>query len=140
PHRLLALEQLTRAPTVKTAAILLDQVHGAFDSASAEILGAIHTGDHAAALRRLARLAQTQRLGRHLVEPFRVVIAGAANVGKSSLVNACAGFTRSLVSSIAGTTRDVVSTRIALEGWPVELVDTAGFHESASALEKEGMI
>ena len=51
-----------------------------------------------------------------------------------------AGFTRSLVSSIAGTTRDVVSTRIALEGWPVELVDTAGFHESASALEKEGML
>src|SRR5438132_9586839 len=68
-----------------------------------------------------------------------MVNARAPNDGKSSLVNVLAGFTRSVVSPIPGTTRDVVTTRIALDGWPVELVDTAGLHDSDDALEREGM-
>jgi len=136
---LLAKEQLLHAPTVKTAAILLDQVHGAFENTLAEILGALRAQDQFCARRLLARLVGTLHLGRHLVEPFRVVIAGTPNVGKSSLVNALSGYTRSLVSPIAGTTRDVVTTRIALDGWPVELIDTAGLHTSADALERQGM-
>jgi tRNA modification GTPase len=137
-HRL-GLEQLIYAPTVRAASILLDQVHGALERALAEILGCLQKNNHATAVRLLSRLVQTQRLGRHLVEPFRVVVAGAPNVGKSSLVNALAGFTRSVVSPIPGTTRDVVTTRIALDGWPVELIDTAGLHDSVDALEREGM-
>ncbi len=71
--------------------------------------------------------------------PFRAVFAGPPNVGKSSIVNALAGYTRSVVSPLPGTTRDIVTTRIALDGWPVELIDTAGFHERGDALENAGM-
>lgn len=137
--RRLAREQLIQAPTVKTAALLLDQVHGAFENTLTEILGALHHKNRRAVTGLLSRLRGTQHLGRHLVHPFRVVVAGPPNVGKSSLVNALAGFTRSVVSPVPGTTRDVVTTGIALDGWPVELIDTAGLHASADPLEKEGM-
>jgi len=56
-----------------------------------------------------------------------VVIAGAPNVGKSSLVNALAGYTRSVVAATPGTTRDVTTTALAIDGWPVEVSDTAGY-------------
>src|SRR5262249_37691339 len=105
----------------------------------ANILACLERADHETAARLLSRLAQTQRLGRHLVGPFRAVFAGAPNVGKSSLVNALAGYTRSVVSPIPGTTRDVVTTRIALEGWPVELIDTAGLPPTPDTLEQAGM-
>src|SRR5207253_6863855 len=108
--------------------------HGAFEKRLSEVIGYCEIHDHAGAGRILARLLQTQTMGRHLVAPFRVVIAGAPNVGKSSLVNALAGFTRSVVSEIPGTTRDVVTTRIAVDGWPVELIDTAGLHAGSDAL------
>jgi tRNA modification GTPase len=59
--------------------------------------------------------------------------------GKSSLVNALAGYQRSIVSATAGTTRDVVTVTLALDGWPVELADTAGVRESAEELERLGI-
>jgi tRNA modification GTPase len=67
------------------------------------------------------------------------VIAGAPNVGKSSLVNAVAGYQRSVVSPTPGTTRDVVTSRVAIDGWPVELADTAGLRTGADALEGQGI-
>ncbi len=140
PMAFKARNMLLNAPTVKTAAILLDQYHGALERTLAEIEERQQKGDVAGAARLRSRLEQTRHLGRHLVEPFRVVIAGPPNVGKSSIVNALAGYGRSLVSPIAGTTRDVVTTRIALDGWPVELIDTAGFHESGDDLEQQGMV
>ena len=84
-------------------------------------------------------LARDAPLGRHLTRPWRVVVAGAPNVGKSSLVNALAGYQRSVVAPTPGTTRDVVTTRLALDGWPVELADTAGLRAGDSALEEEGI-
>lgn len=115
-----------QARTLRTAAILLDQYHGAFDRAFRDP-------------NNLPRLAALAPVGRHLVEPWKVVIAGAPNVGKSSLVNAIAGFERSIVSPIAGTTRDVVTTFVALDGWPVELADTAGLRRAADSLEADGV-
>ena len=67
-----------------------------------------------------------------------MVIAGAANVGKSSLVNALAGYQRSVVAATPGTTRDVVTALIAVDGWPVELADTAGWRTDADPLERKG--
>lgn len=116
---------LEHAPTLHTANILLDQVHGAFERAVEN--------------KNFARLAALASIGRHLIEPWKVVIAGPPNVGKSSLVNALAGYQRSIVSPIAGTTRDVVTTRVAFDGWPVELSDTAGLRESEEELEAEGI-
>lgn len=71
--------------------------------------------------------------------PWRVVVAGAPNVGKSSLVNALAGYQRSIVSPIPGTTRDVVSAALAIDGWPIELIDTAGMRGNTEALEAAGI-
>jgi tRNA modification GTPase len=55
------------------------------------------------------------------------------------LVNALAGFQRSVVTAMPGTTRDVVTTVLAIDGWPVELIDTAGQHGTPDTLEQEGI-
>jgi tRNA modification GTPase len=103
------------------------------------ILNALATGNTVEAGEQLAALTRFDRVGRHLVEPFRVVVAGAVNAGKSSLVNALAGYQRSVVTPLPGTTRDVVAVRVALDGWPVELADTAGLRSDAATLEEQGM-
>jgi tRNA modification GTPase len=124
-------ELLQRAPTLRTASILLDQLHGAFEKAVQRILSSSTVSE----LHQLARYAS---VGRHLVEPWKVIIAGPPNVGKSSLVNKLAGYQRAVVSEFAGTTRDILTVRLALEGWPVELTDTAGLR-AAEGLEAEGI-
>ncbi|MFO0797712.1 MAG: GTPase [Gemmataceae bacterium] len=129
-------ELLSRAPTLRTASILLDQAHGAFDRAVRAALAAIDAG--ADARPRLAELARYAPVGKHLVEPWKVVVAGPPNVGKSSLVNALAGYERAVVSPTPGTTRDVVTTTLAFDGWPVDLADTAGLRDAAG-LEAEGI-
>ena len=131
-----AFDLLARALTLRTASILLDQAHGAFDRAIRAALAALDAGQDARPL--LAELDRYSTLGKHLVEPWRVVIAGPPNVGKSSLVNALAGYQRSVVSPTPGTTRDVVTTTVAFDGWPVELADTAGLRDAAG-LEAEGV-
>lgn len=113
------LQSLTLAPTLRTASILLDQYNGT--------------------AQRTDRYEQLRSVGEHLVAPWKVVVAGPPNVGKSSLINALAGYQRSVVAPIAGTTRDVVRVNIALDGWPMELSDTAGLRDSAESLEAEGI-
>jgi tRNA modification GTPase len=130
---------LARATTVRTAAILLDQHAGALGRVLRGACAALDRGDLGTARTAMDDLHRWSALGQHLTTPWRVVVAGAPNVGKSSLVNALAGFERCLVADTPGTTRDVVTTRIALEGWPVELADTAGLREGGAALEGQGM-
>lgn len=122
------------ARTLRTAAILLDQVNGAFDRARVEIERGGPDADRVRAV-----LRRNIGVGRHLVEPWKIAIAGAPNAGKSSLLNALAGYDRSIVSPVAGTTRDAVSATVAFQGWPIELTDTAGLRESGDALEREGV-
>ena len=136
-HRLgLAWEFLSRAPTLRTANVLLDQAHGAFDWAVRAAIDAIDAGRDPLPI--LAELVRYAPVSRHLVEPWQVVVAGPPNVGKSSLVNALAGYQRAVVSPTPGTTRDVVTTTLAFDGWPVELADTAGLRDAAG-LEAEGV-
>ena len=96
-------------------------------------------GDHRSAVERVDRLLAWAPLGRHLVEPWRVVLAGPPNVGKSSLINALVGYERAIVHPTPGTTRDVVTVATAIDGWPVELTDTAGLHVSHEPLELAGI-
>ena len=133
-----SFDLLQRAPTLRTASILLDQLNGAFANEVGRILTLLGT-DPVSANEPLGRLAELGRtVGRHLVEPWKVVVAGPPNVGKSSLVNALAGYQRTVVSAVAGTTRDAVGVRVAFDGWPVELIDTAGLRET-DGLEAEGI-
>jgi tRNA modification GTPase len=70
---------------------------------------------------------------------FRVVIIGAPNSGKSSLMNALAGSDVAIVSEEPGTTRDVLEARLSLGGQLVIVTDTAGIRENAGAIEAEGI-
>jgi tRNA modification GTPase len=139
PLRAAAAIALAHAPTVRTAAVLLDQHEGALAKAIKEILALLQRGDIPEATSRLEELAGWASLGRHLTTPWRVVVAGAPNVGKSSLVNALAGYQRSITDPTPGTTRDVVTVRLAIDGWPVELADTAGQRGPTWTLEEEGI-
>lgn len=67
--------------------------------------------------------------------PFRVVLAGLPNAGKSSLFNALAGKDAALVSAEPGTTRDYLEAVIDIDGVAIELVDTAGAAEATEAIE-----
>jgi tRNA modification GTPase len=130
---------LTQAATLRTAGILLDQQQGTLGRALDAIGQALKNGDTGAAQKDLAQLARFADVGQHLTRPWRVVVAGAPNVGKSSLVNALAGYQRSIVAATPGTTRDVVTTRLALDGWLIELADTAGQRTEAEDLEEQGI-
>jgi tRNA modification GTPase len=137
--RTAAVVALTQTTTIRTASVVLDQYHGAFGAALDVILAELDAQKIESAQALLTDLARHAPLGRHLTTPWRVVLAGAPNVGKSSLLNALAGFQRSIVSPTPGTTRDVVTLRTALDGWPVELADTAGLRGGAEALEEQGV-
>jgi len=121
---------LAETSTLRTTALLLGQVAGILE-------GELQRAETEPAVAR--ELLRWAPLGLHLTQPWRVVIAGAPNAGKSSLVNAIAGYQRCVVSEIPGTTRDVVTTAVALDGWPVELIDTAGLRMAEGAIEAEGI-
>ena len=78
-------------------------------------------------------------MGERVREGFVVVLAGAPNAGKSSLLNALARRDVAIVSPIAGTTRDAIEVRLDLAGLPVILVDTAGLRDSDDPIESEGV-
>ena len=87
----------------------------------------------------MTALLVTANQGRILREGVRVVIFGATNAGKSSLLNRLLGYERVIVSETHGTTRDTIEEMINLNGVPIRLLDTAGLRTSTSDLEREGI-
>lgn len=87
----------------------------------------------------VARLLDGQRRARVMQHGALVVLAGAVNAGKSSLMNALLGRQRALVTDIPGTTRDYIEERCDLDGLPVRLVDTAGLRQADDSVEELGI-
>jgi tRNA modification GTPase len=83
-------------------------------------------------------LTECQR-GAMLRQGLNVVLCGAPNAGKSSLLNALARKQRAIVSATAGTTRDTVDERVSIGGAILNLVDTAGLREVSDDVEREGI-
>lgn len=139
PLRVAAHLALSHARTARTAAILLDQYRGALRTALELIRQDLADHNHGSSRAQLQRLLQLAPVGLHLTTPWRVICAGPPNVGKSSLINLLLGYQRSIVFDEPGTTRDLLFATTALDGWPVELVDTAGLRASTDAVEAQGV-
>jgi tRNA modification GTPase len=133
-----AMTALASAPTVRSAEILHDQSEGALEEELRELI-AMASSDRTSALHHLDCLIRHSEVGLRLVRGWSAVLAGRPNVGKSRLLNALAGFERVIVDPTPGTTRDVVTVRTAIEGWPVQLEDTAGLRESVDPIEASGV-
>jgi len=97
----------------------------------------------AAALRdaeeKLTALLDTCRRGRVLKKGVRTAIVGLPNAGKSSLLNALAGYDRAIVTDVPGTTRDTVEESVLCGGVLLRLIDTAGLRETEDTVEKLGV-
>ncbi len=93
----------------------------------------------AALLEEVARIAGLAKQGSILREGAQVVLVGAPNAGKSSLLNHLAGEEVALVSDIPGTTRDAIRQALQVNGVPLHLIDTAGLRETADEVEKMGI-
>jgi tRNA modification GTPase len=87
----------------------------------------------------LDKLLATAPVGELIREGAVVVIAGAPNVGKSSLFNALVGRSRAIVTEVPGTTRDAIEAVIDSGTWPLRLVDTAGLRATEDMIEQIGI-
>src|SRR5438477_8828099 len=87
----------------------------------------------------IGKLIATGNTGRILRDGLRVLIFGATNAGKSSLLNRMLGFERAIVSEMHGTTRDAIEEQINLRGIALRLCDTAGLRVPENTVERQGI-
>lgn len=92
-----------------------------------------------AVMQRLYALREGAKQGKILRDGIQLVLAGAPNVGKSSLLNRLAGDEVAIVTPIAGTTRDRVKESIIIGGVPMHIIDTAGLRETSDLVEAKGI-
>jgi tRNA modification GTPase len=88
---------------------------------------------------RLQRLLGAAKQGQILRDGIQLVLVGAPNVGKSSLLNCLAGEEVAIVTAVAGTTRDRVKQSITLDGVPIHIIDTAGLRKTSDEVEAIGI-
>ena len=92
-----------------------------------------------AVMQKLYALREGAKQGKILRDGIQLVLAGAPNVGKSSLLNRLAGEEVAIVTPIAGTTRDRVKESITIGGVPMHIIDTAGLRETSDLVEAKGI-
>ncbi|HTV77828.1 MAG TPA: tRNA uridine-5-carboxymethylaminomethyl(34) synthesis GTPase MnmE [Steroidobacteraceae bacterium] len=93
----------------------------------------------AAVRRHFEAVTRSAGQGRLLRDGMTVVLAGAPNAGKSSLLNRLAGYDAAIVTAAPGTTRDVLRERIHVDGMPLHILDTAGLRTAQDPIEAEGI-
>jgi tRNA modification GTPase len=133
-------QALLQTTSERAAGVLLDQANGALHSLFVKLDLLITTHQWHSAQSLIESVSPWNELGLHLVDPWRVVLAGPPNVGKSSLINALSGQSLAIVHHEAGTTRDWIEARTHIDGWPISLTDTAGMRQTDEAIEREGVL
>ena len=111
-----------------------------FPEEEIEFLENAQARDRLAAVKeKLHSLRSEAKQGKILRDGIQLVLAGAPNVGKSSLLNRLAGEEVAIVTPIAGTTRDRVKESITIEGVPMHIIDTAGLRDTNDLVETKGI-
>lgn len=123
-------EALAKTQSLAAANVLLDQLSGTLERGFDEAF--------AGNAETLDAMLSRSNFGLHLAQPWRVLLFGPPNVGKSSILNALVGYDRAIVEPIPGTTRDVLEGLAILGGWAVELLDGAGLRDTDDPVEAAG--
>ena len=130
------------APIYQNLTDLCSHFHAVLDYPDEDI-GDFGLENYRAPLRQDAKslyeLLQTYGQGRIMRQGVSAAIVGRPNVGKSSLLNALAGFDRCIVTDIPGTTRDTVEETVMLGSTRLRLIDTAGIRDTEDAVEAMGV-
>lgn len=90
-------------------------------------------------IREMEAVANSQKSGEIIRDGFKVALAGRPNAGKSSLMNALVQRDVAIVTDVAGTTRDIIRCELDLDGYKVNLFDTAGLRDTEEIVEREGI-
>ncbi len=130
------------APIYSDLTDLCSHFHAVLDYPDEDI-DDFQLGNYSSTLRTNAKalyaLLQTYGQGRIMKQGVAAAIVGVPNVGKSSLLNALAGYERVIVTEIAGTTRDTVEETVMVGSTRLRLIDTAGIRETEDRIEAMGV-
>lgn len=133
-ERISLLRERILSKTAYIEAVLDDPEHISLDGFTDEL-----TQEIKAVISEINELISSSEDGRIIKEGIRTVILGAPNAGKSSLLNSLLGEERAIVTDIAGTTRDTLEEGLSLNGLHLNIIDTAGIHETQDVIEKIGV-
>ncbi len=129
-----AFSELPRAETRPALKMLLHQANGALHHKLSEIAKALDENPRDA-VNELQNLLQTADDAIGMLQPVKIMLLGPPNAGKSTLLNSLLRKERVIVHPTPGTTRDVVKDRMAINGIPFDIMDSAGIHDGSDELE-----